>query len=282
MTTSTRRYLVPVTNLNYETTAIKTALAKAYELALEAPVKEVLLITPTNHQLAWGTTLVEAIGERAAKALLTQRSLPFGQESVSLIHESERTFQNRWIQGVILAVYAGKKILDKVDDCPKAYAVVVVPGRLDQTSEWVKARSPEIVGDSTKPAPERLIDNPVVERAMEYLTDSINLNNDLVTSYDRGLAIEFLKMLRDGGEDFKPSDLRAWAIRHGWSPKGADNLRDLGQKILDRRSVRGGMPGFSGAKLLKQLREEVRNGEPCTVRVLASKGRCGGGIEMEI
>lgn len=151
MTTSTRRYLVPLPRLDQEVDCIKIAIAKSYQLALETPVKPILLLTPTDDQLR-RSTLVEAIGTSATAALLAGQQVAIA-DGVYLSHDSERTFRDRWTRGVILAVFAGKSMLDKVDDCPRAHAVVVLPGRMDQASEWARAWNPEIVGEPPKSAP---------------------------------------------------------------------------------------------------------------------------------
>ncbi len=256
MTTPTRRYLVPVPRLEQEVDAIKTAIAESYQLASEAPVKVILLLTPTDDQLR-RSTLVEAIGTSAAAALLAGRQVAVADD-VYLLHDSERTFRDRWTHGVILAMYAGKSMLDKVDDCPNAYAVVVLPGRKDQTSEWARAWNPEIVGEKLKGPSKPLIDNPVVEKALELLTDHVNLNNDLLTDHDRGPVVELLRRLRDLGELYDPSALRAWAVGHGWSPRGADELQRVAKAVLERRRIRVGRQQWWNDSIVEQLRAEAR------------------------
>lgn len=201
--------------------------------------------------------MVEAIGQPAAKALLASRPVALPND-VPLSHESERTFRDRWRRGVILAVYAGKSMLDKVDDCPNAHAVVVVPGVAKDTSEWARAWNPEIVGESTTSVPKRLIDNAVVEKAIEMLTRTVNLNNDLVTEHDRGCAVELLDRLHEAGERFDPSALRAWAVGHFWSPAGADELRKIAQAILVGGRIRGRRTRrWWNDDIVEQLRKEA-------------------------
>ncbi len=262
MADSTRRFLVPVLRVEQEVHAIRIAVAKAHELALTAPARDILLLTPTDHQLRWGTTLVEAIGQPAAKALLASHpvALPNG---VPLSHESERTFRDKWRRGGILAVYAGKSMLDKVDDCPNVHAVVVVPGVAKDVAEWARAWNPAIVGEAATAASTRLVESAVVEKAIEMLTSVVNLNNDLLTEHDRGPAVELLDRLHEAGERFDPSALRAWAIGHAWSPAGADKLREIAQAILVGGRIRGRRTRrWWNDDIIDQLRKEAATVSP--------------------
>lgn len=107
-------------------------------------------------------------------------------------------------------------------------------------------------------APKPLIDNPVVEKALELLTDYVNLNNDLLTDHDRGPAVDLFKRLRDAGERYDPSALRAWAVGHAWSPRGADELQRVAEAVLERRRIRVGRQRWWNDNLVEQLRAEAR------------------------
>ena len=71
------------------------------------------------------------------------------------------------------------------------------------------------------------------------LTRHINLSTGLINLSDKRSAIELLKILRDNRELYDPASLRAWALRHGWTPEGAEDLEKYAQAVLDRKSVHG-------------------------------------------
>ncbi len=88
-----------------------------------------------------------------------------------------------------------------------------------------------------------MIDNPVVEEALKILTISVNLSSGLTELRYKSMAADLFRILYKNNEKYDPNCIRAWALRNKWTPKGADQLKDVAQAILDRRSIaRSKMP----------------------------------------
>jgi hypothetical protein len=158
---------------------------------------------------------------------------------------------------VVLCVFPDKDMLKALDSVRNLKVAVVIPWHMEEISEWIRAWNPIILGKEHGEA-ERLITNPVVEEAMAMLTRHINLSTGLINPSDRRSAIELLKILRDNGDLYDPASLRAWALRHGWTPEGAEDLESYAQAALQRRPVQGNKYAWRSGiiKILRQRASE--------------------------
>jgi hypothetical protein len=60
----------------------------------------------------------------------------------------------------------------------------------------------------------------------------VNPGNRILNPRDEAAAKDMFRILRRNNEKEDPSAIRAWAIRNGWDPKGADALQKMAEKIL--------------------------------------------------
>ena len=197
---------------------------------------DVVLFIPTKAQLD-GTIINAMLGEPVCKALKKRErvSLPDGS---FLTCETKRTFKDYMSAEVVLCVFPDQDMLKTLDSVRNLKIAVVVPWYMEDVSEWIRAWNPIILGKEHSEV-ERLIANPVVEEAMTMLTGRINTSTGLTHPSDKGSAIELLKILRDSGELYDPASLRAWALRHDWTPQGAEDLERYAQAVLDRKPMHG-------------------------------------------
>ena len=214
---------------------------------------DVVLFIPTKDQLD-GTIIDATLGERVCRALKKGERVSLSGGSF-LTCETKRTFKNYMSTEVILCVFPDEGMLKALDSIRNLKVAVAVPWSMEEVSEWVRAWNPVILGKEHGEA-ERLIANPVVEEAMVMLTRHINLSTGLINPSDRHSTIELLKILRDSGESYDPASLRAWALRHGWSPQGAEDLERYAQAVLDRKSVRGNKHAWR-SDIIETLRQRV-------------------------
>jgi hypothetical protein len=203
---------------------------------------DVVLFIPTKSQLD-GTIIDATLGERVCRALKKGEGVSLSDGSF-LTCETKRTFKNYMPTEVVLCVFPDKDMLKALDSIRSLKVAVVVPWHMEEVSEWIRAWNPIILGKEHGEA-ERLIAKPVVEEAMVMLTRYINTSTGLTHPSDKGRVIELLKILRDNGELYDPASLRAWALRHGWTPEGAEDLEKYAQAVLNRRSVRGDKHAWS-------------------------------------
>lgn len=214
-----------------------------------------ILLVPTMANVK-RTTLETALGTEIAKALVKGEPvrLPGGW---NLALRTERTFRDAWTSDIIIAVYATQRMLDQIDSTSNAAAVIVVPWLMEHVAEWIRTWNPHVLGEP-QVAPEVLIENPVVEEALKVLTDIVNLSTGLAHPRDKESAVQLFRLLYNHGELYDPDSVRAWALRHGWTPEGANDLKRVAQAILDRRRIRGGRYPVWRPDIMKVLRERAR------------------------
>lgn len=216
----------------------------------------VVLLTPTKNLSG---TIEEALGRKYTKELEKGNKLKMTDNS-KLSLESIRTFESWTKADVIVAIHADKKMLDKIDSNNNFSYVFVVPWIMDDDiEEWIRTWNPDIYGEKNKNNPEKIIENPVVEKALESLTSRINLSTGLGHPLDKNAAVDLFRLLHKNNESFDPKSIRAWAVKNGWRPDFADKLQSIAQAIIDRKSIKGGQEKSWNSNLINILRNEVKN-----------------------
>jgi len=247
------RYLVP-DNIS-EVDQIKLGLATLDRLCSQSvDTAEAVLLVPTKHQIQH-TSLASVLGPNISKTLHkgNEVSLPC---DMNLRLETVQTFRGSYKPYFVLAVYASKKMLDKIDSAVNITAMIIVLGLKSDIEQWKRTWNPQVVGEPPT-SPEKLIDNPVVEEAMIALTSSINISTGLVHPRDKSSAVQLLRELHKHGELFDPNSLSSWALRNGWTPEGADDLNKIAQAILDHRPIRGGGIHHWRPDIIEYLKQRV-------------------------
>lgn len=103
---------------------------------------------------------------------------------------------------------------------------------------------------------------PVVLIAMEHLNAMVNHADGLVSSFDKGLAIETLGALVRGGHVYDVDDLCAWALANGFTTSEVGHLRDYATKALIGHRFRDSGYGRLGADIVQAWEAEARNRQP--------------------
>lgn len=234
MTNPVKRYLVPAHGSQVD--AIKAALALLQELCNEFQRAAILLL-PTQRHIQ-SQTMETAVGQHIARALVKRKlvSLPGGW---NLTLKTARTFRDSWTSDVILAVYPTKQMLDQIDTATNAAALIVVPWTMEEVTQWRRAWNPHVLGEPLT-IPEQLIGSLLVEEALKMLTGRVNLRTGLSHPSDKDAAVQVFRILFENQEPYDPDSVRAWALRNGWDPEGANQLREVAQAVLDRRRIRQG------------------------------------------
>lgn len=100
---------------------------------------------------------------------------------------------------------------------------------------------------------------PVVFAAMKDLTSMVNHANGLVSSFDKGLAVDTLQALVRGGHRVDVDDLCAWALANGFTAGEVDRLRDYATKALAGHRFRSAGHGRLHADILHVWEAQARN-----------------------
>jgi hypothetical protein len=246
------RFLIPADGPQEEPVA--QGLALTDKLCARHSADAVLLV-PTQRNVE-GTSLGSVLGEGVVRALLGNRTvkLPSGH---TLCLQTERTFRHSHDRNVILAVYATDRMLCLIDDARDAPAVIVVPWTMESVRNWQRTWNPSVSGRA-KQEPEQLIGSPLLEFALKSLTGAVNLSTGLVHPRDRAAAVDLFRLLFRDGERWDPDAVRAWALRNGWTARGADDLREVAEGVLQGRRLQGGNPMSWRPDIIEYFRQELR------------------------
>lgn len=200
----------------------------------------------------------KVIGDRVARELASGKAVPIQQSSSDIRLITQRTKLIGWRGGPVLAAYPTKQLLDMLDDMYGMAEILVVPWRLAEVQYWVATWAPQELGSSV-PAPRAIsIKNPVVVEALKTLTQTVNLSTGISHPSDRQAAINLFHRLREAGEQFNPSEVRAWLVSQGgWSPQDADQVRSIAESILAGKRLKGG-GRFWADNIVEQWRSRTR------------------------
>ena len=224
-------------------------------IAEDSEIRDVLLLVHGKGHLE-AKSIGRALGSQATKALLKNTSLRWSESKASLRLATLRTFQPySGDPDAVLVAYGDKKLLDLVDGMQDVRAIVVLGwGDMKRIEYWRRAWNPVVLGEEQS-AEESPITNQVVERALQSLSRFVNLGTGLANPHDRDAAMELFWILREAGEWVAPDDVYSWALRNGWSPSGADDLKSAAERV-EKRSSRPRKPRrFWGG--IEEFRKEV-------------------------
>jgi hypothetical protein len=207
------------------------AAAYAVKIACEGTPRatDVILLTHTKDQLRH-TSLAGHVGINAAKALGSGARLDL-EAGATLRHATLRTLGHSARNAVIIAFYAEDRMLEALDGLAGVLGIVAVPDLAGQADGWIERWGPVVHG-SPRAAPEKLIDDPVVERALEAITTLSNIAYDVMHTRDKQHADEIFRILRAKGHTLDPTKIKSWAIRRGWKPDGAEELAKVAAKVM--------------------------------------------------
>ena len=101
--------------------------------------------------------------------------------------------------------------------------------------------------------------NDLVEKALEAITDRVNLSTGLTHPNDLNSTKELLVKLHQDNEILNGQEIASWAVAHGWNRSDARKLGDLAQRIGQGDNVR--IEGkWWNDKIIDILRERSKRG----------------------
>lgn len=245
------RVLVPLDSQSEE--ALRTAFAYANAICQKAGASDVILLTHTKSQLDH-TSLSRLLGAATLRGL-SKGPVTLGS-GITLRAETMRTLGWPRASAVIVVYYAETKILDLADGTRNIVGVVAVPDLSGEADGWAE-RWGVIVHGQGRQAQAPLINDEVVVRALETLTQVINLSTGLGHPRDKQMADEILRILRAKGHADPTTNIRSWAIRNGWKPDHAAKLEALSRKIWSLK----GKPSLAAFHMPRERYEGWRTGK---------------------
>lgn len=142
------------------------------------------------------------------------------------------TFSTRDLEAVpTLVLWADADRLFQLDD-EGLPAICVVPWGKDDIAKWVSAWGPTNLRDQ-EPSVAAAVGDPVVAAALASLNARVSSDRGLDHPSDKDAAVGMLRLLKKGGHDFHPDQLRAWCMQHGWGSRAAEQLADWASRVLE-------------------------------------------------
>lgn len=234
--------------------AIRNGFAWLIQLSKSDTSKSAaLLAAPTQSTLRGDISSV--IGDKAMSNLTRGHAVTLNSSAkVSLL--TERTVLYSW-NGPILAICPTKKLLDKIDGLIGVTDVLVIPWILQEVQYWIDTWAATELGSIPRVITGKPFSDPVVEAALEALTNRVNLSTGILHPLDRAAAIDLFRILRDNGILYDPDEIRAWLVSQGgWRPSYADDVKKVAEAILARKALKGQRRAWSD-NILEILRERA-------------------------
>jgi hypothetical protein len=232
--TQTIRIVVPSDSQDHQTWSM--ALAYGLKLCADHPDRfdRIVLVVHTQDQIK-ATALGAFLGKAVQKALLAGRPVPTGHgPSLTLLTKAKLPFT--FSKTVVIVYFADDGLLEQLDGIRGLHGIVVVPDHPASVTHWVDRWNPKIHGAPAR-REARLIEDPVIERALSSVTGMINLSHSVMNPRDKEYADHALRILRANGHTADSKQIKSWAIKNGWHPKAADELSALSARILNMASL---------------------------------------------
>lgn len=237
----------------------EVALGIKWLFEVGADDEDRVLIAPTKSQYFSGH-LAEVL-RTAGPALASGRSVGSDRGGRTIRGATQQTFRRlSWRGGPVLLLWPESRVLSEIDDDPKASAICVVPWNYENVATWAEGRSAiDLKSPGAKVSASQIAD-PVVEQAMMSLTSLVNLRTGLVHPRDKASAVQAFRILKRGSHEWEPTAIEAWVMAHGWTMKGAAELRQVAEGVrMGRRFQLRARPVWK-SQILRQWRADARRG----------------------
>ena len=229
--------------------ALADALQKIVELCASLSHNIVILHLPTKNNLR---LLSLILGQDMIRNLKKDN---YGRlNNIQFTLNTERLEISDSIEDIVLSIYPTSKMIDNINNLKRARAIVVVPWIDKVREEWINIWNPEIIGGEEVEIYAIEIE-PKIERALTALTTVINMSTGLTHSSDRESAIQLLQILHKNGIQLNPEIMKTWALQNGWTSDGANQLKDIAQRILEGRRFRTSGINMWNEKFIQELLE---------------------------
>jgi hypothetical protein len=233
--------------------AVRLGFAWLVETAAAAGHSEAVLAMPAVGNIE---SLGRSLGQATADALRKNREIQAGGVKVLVTTERDRYACS---ERVTLAVWADDEQLAKIE-AAKPSALCVIPWGND-IGKWLANYLPTEMRSGrqadSKPEP-----SATVVEALKSLTAVANTGTGVNHPSDRDSAISLFAILQENGERFDPDEVRVWAVNHGWSPQGAEQLEGVARQTLEGRRLRASGRQMWKDNVIEIWRQDAASADP--------------------
>jgi len=181
------------------------------------------------------SNLARAIGADAADFAKTNRYFTAGAARIEVFTDRRKPGH---FDGPLLVPWSNDAMVNAAEELSPP-AICAIPWAEDDLAEWKRAWNPIDLetGEPVGAAPIAL--SPLLERALVSLTATVNLSTGIHHPSDQRTVKRLFKALYITGEELDETEVRTWAIAHGWPPRQAEDLAQLVGKIAAGKRVKG-------------------------------------------
>jgi len=214
---------------------------------LSKSCSEFILCVSSHYQLDSHTTLGRNIGGEAIASFKKGQGVVVGH-GVMLSKTLPAIKKYSLDNAAVLAMFADQDMLD-ILDAKKPETILALPCEHGGVDDWVKTWNPEVLKVSRDAnnhlSIERiesqsmvLISDAIVVKALRSLTNRIHTKSftDFNHSEDKKFAKKCFGVLRKKKHEFDPKLIRSWVIQEGFTPKLADRIEIIAQRINDLKN----------------------------------------------
>jgi len=181
------------------------------------------------------SNLERAIGRDAAE--FAARDRYFVLEGVQVQVFTDRTCPGVFA-GPLLIPWANGAMVGSAEES-RPPAICAIPWTEGDLDGWKRAYDPVDVRTGEPLGEDQVELSPLVTQALTSLTACINPSTGIHHPSDARQARQFLKALYIAGEPLDSTEIRTWALAHGWAARHAEALAELAGKIAAGKRVKG-------------------------------------------
>jgi hypothetical protein len=223
----TARFLIE--NNGPDEANLKMMLREVLQFATTNNSCKVTLIVPSKGDFQY-SFMGQFLGEIASKMLCKGAAVEL-QQGLTMELTIPKQVSSHGPYDIVIALYLSQRDFNALDSIRAAKAIVYLPWLEEEGRSWLSIWSPTIWGPSTWAEP--VVSIPaVVERELQRLTNSINMSTGLGHPSDKSNAKRTISELVKNGHLVVGEDIRRWAIKNGWQPKYAEDLKKMIGRIV--------------------------------------------------
>ena len=209
---------------------LKTALILFLD---KITTKKILLAVPQKDNLDGAITNV--FGEMFVKEISRNNRCNANGYEFSLMTEKKDHYNV--FEGAVIAIYATKKLLDKIDSIFNVTDVLVIPWVEDDISEWRPRWGATNIENGIKS--QGTVLSAVVKTRLDNLHDRVNVSTGLAHPSDRDYAINIFEEMKTKGTLYSPIEVKNYLISEKrWSSEHADQVYEIAKGISEGKKFR--------------------------------------------
>ncbi|MBN2396516.1 MAG: hypothetical protein JXC36_08690 [Candidatus Atribacteria bacterium] len=231
-----RRFYIDTTGNDDE--AYRFAMEFACKLAEEDPeIERVIILIHTKHNTGWFERL---FGSETVKKLFA--GIHFKNCKPIFRFETKKTYNDYYDPSeVVITCGLDSDDIFKIDDFTSVKAIIAIPWLKERTLKWVQTWNPiEIRGkqEAVKPYPEP---SCIVKKAMEELTNSINMSTGINNPFDEEQAKTYILALHKYEPSLDENIVGAYLVRElGWETDHSKDVENLIKTLNAGKHFKGG------------------------------------------